>query len=188
MNVSRQMNHTPHLDAALTALTVLGDYLHPGCTASPGRLLTAAEMSCERHGLPEDQAPAITAIASFWVALASGCPPAGPGRDAADWNLAGLPGYPWQQAEALRLAAQMLRDWLGYLPAATAPQPASDPDDDDDDLDYPGPDPVILTRASSSRHRQLLYGFLNAYASRPARRRLLRAFRSRRQRPRPLAP
>jgi hypothetical protein len=82
----------------------------------------------------------------------------------------------------------MLRDWLGYLPAATAPQPASDPDDDDDDLDYPGPDPVILTRAGSSRHRQLLYGFLNAYASRPARRRLLRAFRSRRQRPRPLAP
>lgn len=182
------MNHAPHLDAALTALAVLGDYLHPGCTASPGRLLTAAEMSCERHGLPEDQAPAITAIASFWVALASGCPPAGPGHsDAVGWNLAGLPGYPWQQAEALRLAARMLRDWLGYLPAATAPPPASGPGDDDD-LGYPGPDPAIPIRASSSRHRQLICGFLNAYASWPARRRLLRAFRSRSRRPRPPAP
>jgi hypothetical protein len=87
------MNHAPRFDAAITALSVLADYLHPGYIADPCRLLTAAEMGCEIHGLPVDQAPAVTAIASEWIALATGRPPALPGRDdaAADRDLAGLP-------------------------------------------------------------------------------------------------
>ena len=121
------MNHAPHLDAAITALTVLADYLHPGWTADPAWLLTAAEMGCDHTGLPEDQAPAVTAIASFWIALATASPPASPGPGAADRNLAGLPGHHWEQAAALRRAAQMLRDWIACLAPAT---PGSRPSPD----------------------------------------------------------
>ena len=197
------MNTAPHLDAAITALTVLADYLHPGWTADPDRLLTAAEMGCAHAGLPQSQAPAVTTIASFWIALATGCPPARPGRDdAADRNLAGLPGYAWEQAAALRLAARMLRDWLVSLATAAAPQPAG-PDDLDGDLDYDddlevdgpawtGPDrfTVIPAGPDIPRYVLLICGFLNAHASRPARRRLLHKCGSRRQRrgTRPPAP
>jgi hypothetical protein len=140
------MNTTTLQDAALTALTVLADYLaecpDPGYTADPDRLLTSAEMACDHHDLPEDEAPAVTAMASFWIALASGREPARPGYDeTVTRNLAGLPDSPSQQVGALALAAQMFRIWLACLtPAARHPHA-------DADLDNPWASPTALTHA-----------------------------------------
>lgn len=110
------MNTSQHPAAARTALTILADHLlETGDTADPARLLTAAELACRPHGLPEDDAPAITAAASFWVALATGYAPAGPGQDdTVDRNLDALPEDTRRQAAALRRAERLLGGWLAY--------------------------------------------------------------------------
>ena len=124
------MNTATSLDAALTALTVLAEHLDDGFSADPG-LRTPAEMACAAHGLPEDQAPAIAMIASFWVALAGGRAPASLGsNDPEGDNLTQIWAHPACQAGDLQTAAWMIREWRAYLALAAGSahaQPAPGP-------------------------------------------------------------
>jgi len=128
---SHLMNAATPLDAALTALTLLAEYLDDGFPADPGRLRTAAEIACATHGLPGNQAPAIALIASFWIALAGGRAPASLGsNDPEGDNLARIWSHPACQAGDLQTAAWMIREWRAYLTLTAGPahaQPAPDP-------------------------------------------------------------